>query len=114
MARGFLQSLGFKGVVPSPTFQMVEIYELADFTLWHFDLYRLQKPSDIYELGIEEAFTTGVSLIEWPERLLHSINIASGSNNYLNIKFELINDYRRLRIEGSDKWADFITKPFEQ
>ena len=42
---------------------------LPELAVWHFDLYRLEKPEDAYELGIEDAFADGISLIEWPERL---------------------------------------------
>lgn len=56
--------------VPSPTFTLVQTYEAADGTeWWHFDLYRLERPDDALELGIEEAFTNAVCMIEWPERL---------------------------------------------
>lgn len=55
--------------VPSPTFTLVQMYEGRDGELWHFDLYRLEKPDDAFELGIEDAFAAGISLIEWPERL---------------------------------------------
>src|SRR5215470_8929492 len=59
------------GDVPSPTFTLVQTYPaaLADgpAELWHFDLYRLDRPAQVYELGIEEALAEGVSLIEWPE-----------------------------------------------
>ncbi|MFN7114046.1 MAG: tRNA (adenosine(37)-N6)-threonylcarbamoyltransferase complex ATPase subunit type 1 TsaE [Alphaproteobacteria bacterium] len=56
--------------VPSPTFTLVQMYDLPDFTLWHFDLYRLeQEERDILELGWEEARRGGVALVEWPERL---------------------------------------------
>jgi tRNA threonylcarbamoyladenosine biosynthesis protein TsaE len=55
--------------VPSPTFTLVQTYECPSFDIWHFDLYRLEKPDDALELGIEEAFAEAVSLIEWPERL---------------------------------------------
>jgi len=69
-ARGFIRALG-RGdeEVPSPTFTLLEIYELAGLRVWHFDLYRLAKPEDVYELGFEEALAGGVMLIEWPERL---------------------------------------------
>lgn len=69
-ARALIQSLCGKNTeVPSPTFTLVQTYETPAFTLWHFDLYRLKHPEEIYELGIEDAYAHGVSLIEWPERL---------------------------------------------
>ncbi len=55
--------------VPSPTFTLVQTYEAADFEIWHFDLYRLEKPEDAFELGIEDAMAEAVTLIEWPDRL---------------------------------------------
>ena len=55
--------------VPSPTFTLVQVYEAPSVQYWHFDLYRLQRPSDALELGLEEAFAGGISLIEWPQRL---------------------------------------------
>jgi tRNA threonylcarbamoyladenosine biosynthesis protein TsaE len=55
--------------VPSPTFTLVQVYELPEAPVWHFDLYRLVRDEDAYELGIEEAFATAISLIEWPDRL---------------------------------------------
>ncbi len=55
--------------VPSPTFTLVQTYAAPAFEIWHFDLYRLQKPEDAVELGIEDAMADGVALIEWPERL---------------------------------------------
>ena len=58
--------------VPSPTFTLVQIYEFdTGPDIWHFDLYRLSDPEEIYELDIEDAFAEGVSLIEWPDRLGH-------------------------------------------
>lgn len=55
--------------VPSPTFTLVQTYDTPPGTLWHFDLYRLQREDEIYELGWEEALSEGVLLVEWPERL---------------------------------------------
>jgi tRNA threonylcarbamoyladenosine biosynthesis protein TsaE len=55
--------------VPSPTFTLVQIYRRAPAEVWHVDLYRLERPEDAYELGIEDAFGAAISLIEWPENL---------------------------------------------
>jgi tRNA threonylcarbamoyladenosine biosynthesis protein TsaE len=69
-ARALIQTLcGAHMEVPSPTFTLVQTYETPKFVLWHFDLYRLNHTEEIYELGIEEAYASGVCLIEWPERL---------------------------------------------
>lgn len=55
--------------VPSPTFTLVQTYETPVAELWHFDLYRLKDPEEIYELGWEEALGHAICLIEWSERL---------------------------------------------
>ena len=56
--------------IPSPTFSLVQTYELADRTpLWHLDLYRIESPEDAMQLGLDDAFVDAVCLIEWPDRL---------------------------------------------
>ena len=55
--------------VPSPTFTLVQLYPFGDLVVYHFDLYRIERPAEAWELGIEEAFAEGVALIEWPDRL---------------------------------------------
>lgn len=69
-ARAFIHARGNREEeVPSPTFTLVQVYQLDRAAIWHFDLYRLRAPEEAWELGIEEAFSEGISLIEWPERL---------------------------------------------
>ena len=68
-ARGFIRACGCTEEVPSPTFTLVQVYELGAAAIWHFDLYRIKSPEEAWELGIEDAFSEGISLIEWPERL---------------------------------------------
>lgn len=65
--RHLMQNAGLD--VPSPTFSLVQLYQTPDFPLWHFDLYRLEDPDEIYEIGWEEALSDGIALIEWPERM---------------------------------------------
>jgi tRNA threonylcarbamoyladenosine biosynthesis protein TsaE len=69
LARAFIRARGGDETVPSPTFTLVQLYDLPSATVWHFDLYRLRQPDEAWELGIEDAFRDGISLIEWPERL---------------------------------------------
>lgn len=69
-ARALIRSLtGSETEVPSPTFTLAQTYETPVGTVWHFDLYRIGAADDAWELGIEDAFATGISLIEWPDRL---------------------------------------------
>ncbi len=55
--------------VPSPTFTLVQSYPRRPAEVWHFDLYRIERQEEVYELGIEEALAEGITLIEWPERM---------------------------------------------
>jgi len=69
LARGLVQSVLPHEIVPSPTYTLVQTYELKDFTLWHCDLYRLEHHDEAYELGLMDALGEDVCLLEWPDRL---------------------------------------------
>lgn len=71
-ARGFIRHvMGDAALtVPSPTFTLVQYYEAPLGPLYHYDLYRLEDAQDVYELGWEDSLSEGISLIEWPERLM--------------------------------------------
>ena len=68
-SRAFIQYLTAADDVPSPTFTLLQIYEAKDFDIYHYDMYRIKSPEEVFELGIEDAFYQGVSLIEWPEKM---------------------------------------------
>ena len=69
-ARAFIQALSHPATVevPSPTFTLVQTYQTQRLALAHFDLYRLTDPSELDELGLDDALMVGAALIEWPER----------------------------------------------
>ena len=106
-ARAFIAALpplaGANGEeeVPSPTFTLVQTYARRDLEVWHFDLYRLERAEEAYELGLEEAFAEGVSLIEWPDRL-GSLLPAS----YLEVQLDFGErpEARRARLTGRGTW----------
>lgn len=67
LARGFIAALGHEGEVPSPSFAIVQPYEELELPVWHVDLYRIEEPAEIEELGLDSALDA-VLLVEWPER----------------------------------------------
>ena len=69
-ARAFIRSrTGPDEEVPSPTFTLVQSYDCDPAPIYHFDLYRVNQPDEILELGFEDAMADGTVLVEWPERL---------------------------------------------
>ncbi len=67
LVRGLLLALGHTGEVPSPSFAIVQPYDSLKLPVWHVDLYRIDDPSDLAELGLEDIREDGVLIIEWPE-----------------------------------------------
>jgi tRNA threonylcarbamoyladenosine biosynthesis protein TsaE len=101
-ARGFIQSLSSPDEeVVSPTFTLVQIYDSDLGSIWHFDLYRLEKADDALELGFEDALASGICLIEWPERLGTLLPA-----NHLRVKLALLTEGRSAEVSGGTNWTD--------
>ena len=86
--------------VPSPTFTLVQTYDGPEFSIAHFDLYRLETADEVRELGMDEAVDAGAVLIEWPERL-------GGERltpDTLDIELEPDGAARRARITPHGSW----------
>lgn len=96
-ARAFIQKLTGAREVPSPTFTLLQTYSAEAFDIYHYDLYRLEKPAEIFELGVEEAFYSGVSLVEWPERMG-----AFSPRNMWNVNIEMNGSGRKITISTED------------
>lgn len=96
-ARAFIQKLTAAEEVPSPTFTLLQTYGTPDFDIYHYDLYRLERPSEIFELGVEEAFYSGVSLVEWPERME-----GFAPRNMWNVSIEVTNEGRKIVVSTTD------------
>jgi tRNA threonylcarbamoyladenosine biosynthesis protein TsaE len=108
LARAIVAALSPEGEdVPSPTFTLVQTYPVrlagGPAELWHFDLYRLDRPEQVYELGIEEALAEAVSLVEWPERAAGLLPKASTLTLELEIQ---PGEARRVLIDGGAAWTD--------
>lgn len=68
LVRGLLAGLGHPGEVPSPSFAIVQPYDAIVPPVWHVDLYRIENPAALAELGLDEIRDDGVLIVEWPDR----------------------------------------------
>jgi tRNA threonylcarbamoyladenosine biosynthesis protein TsaE len=100
LARAILRSLGVTEEVPSPTFTLVQYYETPMLNVRHYDLYRIEKPEEVDELGLDEALDDGAALIEWPERA-----VAWLPPDRLHVAMSLTNGTRKAKISGPPRWA---------
>ncbi len=94
--------------VPSPTFTLVQTYDRPEGgEIWHADLYRLSDPEDVFELGIDEAFSSAVCLIEWPDRMPEE-----WWSDALELKIEIVGSgARSIIVRGdADRWAGLEAK----
>ena len=103
--KGIGKALNVKGIINSPTFTILKIYE-GDLTLYHIDAYRLKE--NPYDLGFEEYYDEGVMVVEWPD---YYENLEKEA---LNVEFKLLDgDLRELTFTATDKYEELL-KEFEK
>jgi tRNA threonylcarbamoyladenosine biosynthesis protein TsaE len=100
-ARGLLAGLGFAEEAPSPSFALIIPYAPPDVRLpvWHVDLYRLDDENEVEQLGLDDALSDSVLIIEWPERM--------GARLWpeaLRLHFEPFEGGRRLTVAAPPSW----------
>ena len=92
--RGLARGLGTRGDVMSPTFQLVRVYP-GPLQLAHADLYRLERASELAQLGFDELLDEGVLVVEWGDRLAEAPDAAA------RVLLEPVDEtHRRIRVEG--------------
>ena len=100
LARGLVRALTRPDEdVPSPTFTLVQFYDGPRFPLAHFDLYRLERSEEAFEIGLDEALEDGAAVIEWPERLGGRLPA-----DRLDIDIAMIGEGRTARLAAHGAW----------
>lgn len=105
LIRHLMEQSGAVEDVPSPTFTLVQTYELTPVEVWHADLYRLSDPTEVIELGLEEAFDTAICLIEWPDRLFDL-----APQGALWVRFSALDAENTRRLEFSSENAEWLDR----
>lgn len=107
LARAIIAGLGYAGEVPSPSFALVQYYDppALRLPLAHADLYRLEDPSELAELGLDDMARIGVLLVEWPERAGHW-----AGDDCLALRIEPGDaSARKLHYDAGRNWKDRLT-----
>ena len=100
-----LAEYGMVEDVPSPTFTLVQTYQAGALEIWHCDLYRLGTAQEMDELGLSDAFDTGLCLIEWPGRMAEEMPVTA---LWLSLTMRPEAGARHLRLESArpEIWRD--------
>ena len=108
--KGLAAGLGIdEGEVSSPTFTLIAEHYRGRVPLYHVDLYRLEGPEQVWELGLDELCRDGVLVVEWPERAPEVL-----PEEHLLVRFEVIDeDTRELRLEARGKRAEDLVRVFK-
>ncbi|HVY07544.1 MAG TPA: tRNA (adenosine(37)-N6)-threonylcarbamoyltransferase complex ATPase subunit type 1 TsaE [Burkholderiales bacterium] len=101
LTRGVLRGLGYEGKVKSPTYTLVELYNLSKLDLYHFDFYRFNDPREWQESGFRDIFgARNACVVEWPERVPELLPRAD-----LRIALETQGDGRNMRIVAETEFG---------
>lgn len=104
LARAILKRLGVGEDVPSPTFTLVQHYDSGRLMVRHYDLYRIEDPREIDELGIEEALDEGAALVEWPERAAARL-----PDDTLHVVLTMTDENARIaQVSGIARWEKLM------
>jgi tRNA threonylcarbamoyladenosine biosynthesis protein TsaE len=102
LARAIIAGLGHQHEVPSPSFTIIEAYDALSPPIVHADFYRLDDPSEVFELGLDDYREDAALIAEWPEK-------AGGFGHEpacLAIELEIVGQSRRANVQGGKEWLD--------
>ncbi|MXP67673.1 tRNA (adenosine(37)-N6)-threonylcarbamoyltransferase complex ATPase subunit type 1 TsaE [Pantoea sp. Aalb] len=108
--RGFLYGLGYKNKIKSPTYTLVESYEVGSRLLHHFDFYRINNPEELELIGICDYFSNNaLCIVEWPQQ---AIGIIPESD--LKLKLNYVEIIREVEIKATSDEGKYLVQKFQQ
>lgn len=110
LTRGFVRGMGHQGNVKSPTYTLVEPYELPPWQVYHFDLYRLSDPEELEYMGIRDYFTNNCCcFIEWPEK---GTGLLANADIIINMAYQ--DEQRMIDLRACSIRGESVLQQFEQ
>jgi len=107
LARSLIQALGYKGRIKSPTYALMETYEVPPRRVAHLDLYRLDDPEELHYLGFDDVLSErDLILVEWPEKAEALLRRSSDDRSLWQITIEYVESGRRVTIDGLESLPD--------